>query len=275
MTKTALTKNQNGTITFDLVLPKDKIAAEYDKVLAEVGKTAQIKGFRPGKAPLKLVEAQTDKSQLMSHVLDHLLSPTYSDVIIENKLNPLVEPQVIPKSMDEGKDWIMAVTVAVSPEVELGDYEKYLKSALAEHAKGHKEAEPKDDKAKEEARGHKLNVIFDTLLKEAKLEVAPLLIEEETKSALSRLVTQLKSLKLSVEDYAKSIKRTPDELVNEYKTTAETNLKLEFVLQKLIEIQKPEITEAAIADLKPQKGQEGYAKYVLQKRAVIDKLSAL
>lgn len=275
MIKTALTQKPDGTITFDLVLPKDKIAAEYEKVLAEVAKTAQIKGFRPGKAPLKMVEAQTDKSRLFSHVLDHLLSPAYSDVIIENKLNPLVEPQVIPKSMEEGKDWTLAVTVAVSPEVELGEYEKYVKAALTKHAKDHQEEEPKDDKAKEAARDHKLNVIFDTLLKEAKLTVSPLLIEEEAKSALSRLVNQLKSLKLSVEDYAKSVKKTTDELVKEYKETAETNLKLEFILQKLIELQKPEITDEAIAALKPQKGQEGYAKYVLQKRAVLDKLAAL
>jgi FKBP-type peptidyl-prolyl cis-trans isomerase (trigger factor) len=275
MTKAVITQKPDGTVTFDLVLPQAKIASEYQKVLAEAAKTIELKGFRKGKAPLKLVEAQSDRSQLYSHVLDHLLSPSYSEVIIANKLNPLVEPQVSPKSMEEGKDWTLAVTVAVSPEVELGDYAKYVKSALSKHGTAHKEVEPKDEKGKEEARDHKLNVIFDSLLKQAKLAVSPLLVEEEAKSALSRLVTQLKSLKLSVEDYAKSVKKTTDELVNEYKSTAETNLKLEFILQKLIELQKPEITEAAIAELKPQKGQEGYAKYVLQKRTVLDKLSAL
>ena len=269
---TKITRKPDGTITFELVIPAATIASEYKKALTQVAKTAQIKGFRPGKAPIKMVEAQTDKSRLYSHVLDHVLSPAYSEVIHEHKLVPLIEPRVIPKGMEEGKDWFMEVTVATSPEIDLGDYAKYIGAAIKKHGTEHKE----DKGVKpEEAKDHKLNVIFDALLDKAKIEVSSFLIEEETKSALQRLSTQLNGLKLSVEDYAKSIKKTTEELINEYKASAESNLKLEFILQKLIEDKKPEITEAEIAQIKPQKGQEGYAKYVLQKRKVLDFLAEL
>jgi FKBP-type peptidyl-prolyl cis-trans isomerase (trigger factor) len=174
--------------------------------------------------------------------------------------------------MEEGKDWVMSVTVAVAPEVKLGDYAKIVKSAISKHGKAHKE----DKNAKpEELKDHKLNVIFDALLDDIKFDVSPLLIEEETKSALSRLSNQLSSLKLSIADYAKSIKKTAEEIVEEYKKSAESNLRLEFVLQKLIEDKKPEVSEAEVAEMKPQKGQEAYAKYVLQKRKVLDFLSEL
>ncbi len=275
MTKPTLTKKPDGTISFELTLDAKVIAAEYQKVLAEVAKTAAIKGFRPGKAPLAMVESQTDKSKLYSHVLDHLLSPAYSDVINDNKLVPLVEPRVTPKSMEEGKDWVMAVEVAMAPEIDLGDYEKYVKTSLTKHEKEHKHAESKEKAKPEEEKEHKLNVIFDALLDNAKVEVSPILIDEETKSALSRLASQLQSLKLSVEDYAKSVKKTTDELVTEYKKSAEANLKLEFILQKLIELRKPEVSDEEIATLKPQKGQEGYAKYVLKKRKLLDFFSGL
>lgn len=217
---TKITQTPDGTITFDLVFPKATIASEYQHVLLEVGKTAQIKGFRPGKAPLKMVEAQTDKSKLYSHVLEHLLSPAYSAVIHEHKLVPLIDPKVTPKGMEVEKDWTLAVEVAVSPVVELGAYEKYVKIATSKLKKDHK---PDD----------KLNAIFDSLLAGAKLAVSPLLIEEETKSALSRLANQLTSLKLSVADYAKSVKKTTEELIAEYKKSAESNLKLEFILLEI------------------------------------------
>ena len=209
---TKITQNPDGTVSFELTITKETIATEYQKVLLEVSKTIAIKGFRPGKAPLKMVETQSDKSQLYSHVLDHLLSPAYSDVIREHKLVPLVQPRVTPKNMEQGKDWVMAVELAVSPEIKLGDYTKFIK------------------KIKEKDKDKKLNLIFDTLLDNTKFAVAPLLIEEETKSALSRLANQLQSLKLTVEDYAKSIKKTPDELIAQYKKSAESNLKLEFIL---------------------------------------------
>jgi FKBP-type peptidyl-prolyl cis-trans isomerase (trigger factor) len=268
MTKTIVTKKPDGSISFDLTLSAKAIATEYQHVLKEIAATAEVKGFRKGKAPIAMVEAQSDKSKLYSHVLDHLLSPAYSQVIHDNKLVPLIEPKVTPKSMEEGKDWVMAIEVASNPEVEVGSYEKYVKTALKKHGDhAHKDKKEEDE--------HKLNVIFDALLDNAKLSVAPLLVEEETKSALSRLAKQLESLKLSVEDYAKSVKKTTTDLVAEYKKSAESNLKLEFILQKLIELKNPAVTKAEIDALKPPKGQEIYAKYVLQKRKVLDFLSGL
>ena len=242
---TKITQKPDGSVTFDLILTK---------------------------APLQMVEAQTDKSRLYSHVLDHVLSPAYSEVIHEYKLVPLIEPRVNPKAMEEGKDWVMAVEVAIAPELTLGDYQKLVSSALKKHSKNHKE----DEKAKpEEIKDHKLNVIFDALLDGIKFDVSQLLIEEETKSALERLAGQLSSLKLSIADYAKSIKKTPEDLVAEYKKSAASNLRLEFILQKLITDQKPEIKDSDIAAMKPQKGQEGYAKYVLQKQKILDFLGEL
>lgn len=269
---TQITQKPDGTITFDLTIPKAVIAKEYTHALGEAAKTAEIKGFRKGKAPLAMVESQLDKSQLYSHVLDHVLSPAYSEVIHEHKLVPLIDPRVNPKSMEDGKDWVMSVEVAVTPTFDLGDYHKIIASSLKKHAKAHKE----DEKAKpEDVKDHKLNVIFDALLDGIKFDVSSLLIQAETESALTRLAKQLSSLKLSVADYAKSIKKSTDELVAEYKKSAESNLKLEFILQKLIDDQKPEVTDAEIAELKPQKGQESYAKYVIQKRKVLDNLSKL
>jgi len=271
---TKINQKPDGSVTFELVITKEIIAKEYGHALSEVAKTASIKGFRPGKAPLSMVEAQTDKSQLYSHVLDHVLSPAYSEVIHEHKLIPLIEPRVNPKGMEEGKDWLMDVEVAVAPTFTLGDYAKLVTAALKKHAKDHQHVAKEGQKPKE-AEDHKLNVIFDALLDGVKLEVSGLLIEEEAKSALTRLAQQLSSLKVSVADYAKSIKKTTDELIAEYKKSAESNLKLEFILQKLIEDQKPEVTEAEVAEMKPKKGQEGYAKYVLQKRKILDFLSKL
>lgn len=275
---TDISKKADGTITFDLTLKATDIAKEYKHVLEEVASTAEIKGFRKGKAPVALVEASTNKSKLYSHVLDHMLSPAYSAVIHEHKLLPLIEPRVTPKAMEEGKDWVMSVEVATNPEIDLGDYESLVKKALTKHAKEHKHEKKEgvsEEQAKQEEQDHLLNVIFDSLLDNIKFTVSEILIEEETKSSLERLSTQLESLKLSVEDYAKSIKKTTKDIVEEYKKTAESNLKLEFILQKIIALKNPEVTQAEIDALKPPKGQEIYAKYVLQKRKVLDFLSGL
>ncbi len=251
---TGVTTKPDGTITFPLTLTKDAVATEYQHVLREVATTIELKGFRKGKAPLNMVERSVDKNKLYSHVLEHALPPVYAKVVAENKLQPLVEPRITPKTMEEGKDWEFDVEVAGKPEVALGDYEKYLKGL---------KVEVKDDK-KDKADDAKLTAVFDALLKNAKIDVAPLLVDIEARSALSKLVNQLSSLQLSVQDYAKSIKKTEEELVKEYQTTALTNLRLEFILDALVSARSPEVKET-----------EPRAKYAAQRKAVLDYLLAL
>ncbi len=270
MTKKPFDRQPDGTLTFTLTLPKDDVAKRYQVVLQKTQQSTELKGFRRGHAPLNLVEASSDPAKLYSQVLEQLLPLAYSQFVSTNSLYPLIDPQITPEELKPNSDWVVQVRVAVAPEFKLGAYAKAVKAAITKHAKEHKE-----EKGKEGHADHLDSVIFDALLTSSELSISTLLIDEEAKSALSRLATQLAQLKLSVADYAKSIKKTTEELVADYKKTAETNLKLEFILQKLVEEQKPVISPEEIAKLKPAKGQEAYAKYVLQKRAVLDYLAKL
>lgn len=222
--KPALTQEPDGTIKFSLTIPQKAVAQEYQHVLVEFSKTAEIKGFRKGKAPIAMVEQTTDQSKIISHVLEHVLPSAYSQVIQDHQLKPLVEPQVTPTAMKTGEDWQFTVVTAIAPTFVLGDYRAKLTKALAKH--------------KESKKDERLKVIFDTLLSLGKFSVAPLLVDMETKAALSRLINQLGNLKLTVADYAKSLKKTPEELVAEYQTTATTNLQLHFILQAIQTDQK-------------------------------------
>lgn len=274
-TESKITKKADGTVSFTLTIPAATIAHEYTHVIDEYVQSAEIKGFRKGKAPRSLVEASVDQNKVINHILDHAIPPAYSHILVEEKLSPLVDPQIVPQKMDKDQDWVFTVTTAVAPEVELGDYKTAVKKALADHQAAHAKAAKAEKSDTHDEEEHETSTIFDALLATAKVDVAELLIDAEAKSALSRLVNQLASLKLKVEDYAKSIKKTTDELVKEYQETAKTNLKLEFILQKLIDAEKPEVKDTEIAELKPGKGQEAYAKYVLQKRKVLDILRKL
>ncbi len=275
------TATNNGQFTFDLTIDQATIAKQYQVVLQKVVSTAEIKGFRKGKAPIEMVEATVDKSRIYSQILDQVIPPAYAEEIGKFKISPIIDPQIMPKQFEEGKDWIFTVTTAIKPEVELGDYKKYVKTAITNFNKTKKQASPAEASAKEGHEGHDhekeavFTVVFDALLKEAKVEVAPILIEQEAKSQLSRLVKQLDQLKLSVADFAKSQKKTQEELVAEYNKTAETNLKLELILDKLVQIENPSVTDEEITKLQAPKGQEAYAKYVAQKQKVIDNLIVL
>ncbi len=224
-TKKAYSQSPDGTIEFALTIPKTALAHAYQETVAEYAARVTLPGFRKGKAPAAMVEKSLDKAELLAHSLEHAFPQVYAEFVKTNALLPLVDPEVTPKSMKEGEDWLLSVKTATFPELKLGSYEKKLKAIK----------KFKDEK-------DKLPEYFDALLDTIKFEVSPILVLAETKAAIQRLAKQLSTLKLSVEDYAKSIKKTVEELVKDYEGTAKTNLRLEFILYEIGKSQgfKPE-----------------------------------
>ena len=72
-------------------LPAESIEKEVDSRLQRVGRTAKIKGFRPGKVPAKVVRQRYGK-QIREEVLGELMQKSYSEAVVQEKLNPAGGP---------------------------------------------------------------------------------------------------------------------------------------------------------------------------------------
>lgn len=104
-------------------LPVERIEKEVDSRLKSLGKTAKIKGFRPGKVPAKVVKRRFGK-QVRQEVLAELLQKSYSDAVLQENLNPAGAPQIEQDEGDDGKSFAYTATLEVMPEVELNDLDK-------------------------------------------------------------------------------------------------------------------------------------------------------
>ena len=98
-------------------LPLERVEREVDSRLKTVGKTARIKGFRPGKVPERVVRQKFGK-QIREEVLADLLQRSYSDAVIQENLQPAGAPR-IEKQVDDGKHFAYVATVEIMPQVEL------------------------------------------------------------------------------------------------------------------------------------------------------------
>tara|TARA_R110002049_G_scaffold48430_7_gene139627 strand:- start:5283 stop:6566 length:1284 start_codon:yes stop_codon:yes gene_type:complete len=102
-------------------LPVERIEQEVDTRLKSVGKNAKIKGFRPGKVPAKVVKQRYGK-QVREEVLADLMQKSYTDAVIQEKLNPAGAPQI--EQEDDGKSFAYTATLEVMPEVTLKGLDK-------------------------------------------------------------------------------------------------------------------------------------------------------
>lgn len=103
-------------------LPMDPIQQQVDSRLKAVGRTAKIKGFRPGKVPPRIVKQRYGK-QVREEVLGEVLQKSYSEAVTQQKLTPAGGPRIETQDED-GKTFAYVATFEVMPEVELRNLDK-------------------------------------------------------------------------------------------------------------------------------------------------------
>ena len=62
--------------------------------ISRLGRNLKLSGFRPGKAPLHLIEKSLDHQLLQSEFLETALNRLYVDAVQEQKLRPVAQPTV-------------------------------------------------------------------------------------------------------------------------------------------------------------------------------------
>jgi trigger factor len=102
----------------EVQVPAARIEQAVDERLRDVGRTARLKGFRPGKAPMKVVRRQFG-SQIHTEVVREMLQSSFSEAVAQQKLSPAGGPRIEPISMGEGQDLKYAAIFEIIPEVTL------------------------------------------------------------------------------------------------------------------------------------------------------------
>ncbi|HEX3914335.1 MAG TPA: trigger factor [Steroidobacteraceae bacterium] len=99
-------------------VPAERVSEQIAARLKTLSRTARLKGFRPGKAPLKVIRQQFG-SQVHREVIGELLQSSYAEAVSQTQLAPAGSPRIEPQSMDEGGDLKYVATFEVFPEVAL------------------------------------------------------------------------------------------------------------------------------------------------------------
>jgi trigger factor len=104
-------------------VPAERVSQEIAARLKTISRTARLNGFRPGKAPLKVIRQQFG-SQVHREVIGELLQSSYAEAVTQKQLAPAGNPRIEPQSMDEGQDLKYVATFEVFPEVALQPMDK-------------------------------------------------------------------------------------------------------------------------------------------------------
>jgi trigger factor len=284
-------KLPKNTTQLVIDVPKVDIKKEEEEAFSRLQSQLTVEGFRQGKAPKDIAEKHISKEALYQELAQKLISRIYQEIITKESLKPIISPKVDLVKAKENDDWQIKITLAEKPEVELGDYKKVIKEAKAKVEKSNIWVPGKDNppaagaKKPEEDKNKLLNEILTALLKETKLEISDLVVEEEINHRLTHLVDEIQKIGLTTENYLKSKNLTIDSLKAQFRKEIEDTYKLEFALAEIsdkenIKVEKTDLDKLFlnIKDEKERKKAEQNSYYyatILRKQKTLDYLISL
>ncbi|HKO54097.1 MAG TPA: trigger factor [Polyangiaceae bacterium] len=109
-------------VEFDVEIAVDRVKSEVEKAYTSVAKTARVSGFRPGRAPRKVL-AHLYGPRIAADVAQKLVDETYPQAISEQKLQPVTDPAIEPRRLEEGKAFGYKARVEVLPLIESVKYD--------------------------------------------------------------------------------------------------------------------------------------------------------
>ncbi len=132
------------TITVEAAKFDAAVDSAYQK---NKGKIA-LPGFRKGKAPRAMIEKMYGTGVFFEDAANELIPEAYETAAKESELEIVAQPEIEVTQMEKGTDFIFTATVAIKPEVTLGDY-KGIEVEKKEAEVSEEEITAEIDKARE------------------------------------------------------------------------------------------------------------------------------
>lgn len=103
-------------------IPKETISKELNKAYADLKKKVDIKGFRKGKIPRKVLENRFAED-VHAEVAPRLIQEAFIEAVENHKLDIVGGPQLDPPELKPDSDYAFDITVEVKPELDDIDFQ--------------------------------------------------------------------------------------------------------------------------------------------------------
>jgi trigger factor len=106
--------------TVKVEIPQDVVDAEIDRLARDYSRKARIPGFRPGKAPARVIK-QRFKDQILHDVAQDLIPRAVDDALRERGVEAVDTPDVRDVTVEEGRPLTFTASFDTVPSFEPGD----------------------------------------------------------------------------------------------------------------------------------------------------------
>ena len=115
-------KQEKNMAKLTVEVPAEQFVDAIKKAYNKNKNRFNVPGFRRGKAPQMMIEKMYGVGVFYEDAADEAINETYAEAMKESGLDIVSRPEITIEQIEKGKAFIYTATVAVKPEVTLGQY---------------------------------------------------------------------------------------------------------------------------------------------------------
>lgn len=120
--KAILLSKENNDAKFTIEFTVEEFEAAKVKAYQDTKGQFVVDGFRKGKAPRSIIEKKYGEGVFVEEAINAMLDKAYPEALAELKLNVIDQPRMEFGTIDKEVPFVVTITVACYPEVEIKDY---------------------------------------------------------------------------------------------------------------------------------------------------------
>lgn len=117
--QTTLESTDKHTVKLTVEIPPDEVGKDLDRAYRKIAQQVKIPGFRKGKVPKKVIDAQFGHDAVLGEFIEESVPTYYREALREHDLAPITEPDIELGDVEEGKPLVFTAVVEVRPRLTL------------------------------------------------------------------------------------------------------------------------------------------------------------
>lgn len=109
-------------VRINVEVPFEELKPDFDKAYKALAQQIRLPGFRPGKAPAKLLEARVGRGAVLEQVVNDALPTRYQEAVVAGEIKVIGQPEIEITKIEDGQELAFTAEVDVRPEITLPDF---------------------------------------------------------------------------------------------------------------------------------------------------------
>ncbi|MFC5287440.1 trigger factor [Actinokineospora guangxiensis] len=112
-------------VRINVEVPFDELKPNFDRAYRKLAGQIRIPGFRPGKAPARVIESRVGRAPILDEVVNEAIPAKYMEALTASEIKALGQPDIELTKLEDGTSLEFTAEVDVRPEITIPAYDGF------------------------------------------------------------------------------------------------------------------------------------------------------